>query len=65
WVVTGEISNLKLKAISKSGSKAYALINDQILEVGEVILGMKIVAIENDKVILEQSGNRYTVLLGQ
>ncbi|MEO0083115.1 MAG: hypothetical protein ABIK33_01835 [candidate division WOR-3 bacterium] len=65
WVVAGEISNLKLKAISKSGSKAYALINDQILEVGEVILGMKIIAIENDKVILEQSGNKYTVLLGQ
>lgn len=65
WVLSTEMSNLKLKAITQSGSRAYALINDQILEAGEIISGKKIVSIESDKVILEQGGKTYTLLLGQ
>lgn len=65
WVLATEIKDLKLKAITQSGTKAYALINDQILETGEIISGKRIVAIENDKVILEQGGKTFTILLGQ
>ena len=65
WVLTMEIKDLKLKAITQSGAKAYALINDQILETGEIIAGKRIVAIEKDKIILEQGGNTFTLLLGQ
>jgi hypothetical protein len=65
WVMTSEVSDLKLKAITQSGSKAYALINDQILEAGEIIAGKKIVSIEKDKVVLEQGDRTFTILLGQ
>jgi type II secretory pathway component PulC len=65
WVISGQVTDLKLKAITQSGDKAYALINDQILETGEVISGKKIVSIEKDKVILEQEGKTFNLLLGQ
>lgn len=65
WVLSAEIKDLQLKAITQSGSKAYALINDQILEAGEIIAGKRIRSIEKDKVILEQGDRTFTLLLGQ
>lgn len=65
WVLATEIKDLKLKAVTISGTKAYALINDQILERGEAILGKRIVGIERDKVILEQGGRQFTLFLGE
>ncbi len=65
WILSSEIKDLKLKAITISGKKAYALINDQILETGEMIAGKSITAIEKDKVILEQGGRTFTLLLGE
>jgi hypothetical protein len=65
WVLATEIKDLKLKAVTISGTKAYALINDQILERGEAILGKRIVDIEKDKVILEQGGRQFTLFLGE
>jgi type II secretory pathway component PulC len=65
WVLSEEIKDLKLKAVTQSGTKAYALINDQILETGELIQGKKIVAINKDNVILEQGDRKFTLLLGQ
>lgn len=65
WMLGTEISDLRLRAITQSGNKSYALINDQILEVGEAIAGKRIVAIEKDRVILEQSGRTFTLILGE
>jgi len=65
WVLSEDIKDLKLKAVTQSGSRAYALINDQILEIGEIIQGKKIVAIDRDNVILEQGDRRFTLILGQ
>jgi hypothetical protein len=65
WVLATEIKDLKLKAVTISGTKAYALINDQILEQGEAIMGKRIVDIERDKVILEQGGRQFTLFLGE
>jgi hypothetical protein len=65
WVLATEIRDLKLKAVTISGMKAYALINDQILERGEVIMGKRIVNIEKEKVILEQGGRQFTLFLGE
>ncbi|MCX7785139.1 MAG: hypothetical protein N2201_02780 [candidate division WOR-3 bacterium] len=65
WMLSTEITDLRLRAITQSGNKAYALINDQILEAGEMIAGKKIVAIEKDRVILEQSGRTFTLILGE
>jgi type II secretory pathway component PulC len=47
------------------GEKAYVLINDQIMEEGDVISGKRIVTIESDKVILEQGGRKFTLVLGE
>lgn len=65
WVLSEAVKDLRLKAITQSGNKAYALINDQILEAGEMIQGKRIVSIEKDNVILEQGERRFTLMLGQ
>ena len=65
WVMVNELANLKLKAITLGGDRPYALINDQILQVGDDISGKRIVKIESDYVTLEQGGRTFTLLLGE
>jgi len=65
WILATEIRDMRLKAVTISGLKSYALINDQILGKGEVIMGKRIVEIEKDKVILEQGGRQFTLFLGE
>lgn len=65
WIMINELSNLSLKAITMGGDRAYALINDQILEEGDQISGKRIAKIESDKVTLEQGGRTFTLLLGE
>lgn len=65
WMLGTEISDLRLRAITVSGNKAYVLINDQILEAGEMVAGKRIIAIEKDRVILEQSGRTFILILGE
>lgn len=65
WMLTNEMANLYLKAITIGGDGAYALINDQILEEGDVINGKQIVSIQPDNVMLEQGGRTFTLLLGE
>jgi len=65
WIMVNELANLALKAITVGGERAYALINDQILEEGDEISGKRIVKIEADKVTLEQGGRTFTLLLGE
>ena len=65
WVMVNELANLKLKAITLGGERPYALINDQILQIGDEISGKKVVKIESDNVTLEQGGRTFTLLLGE
>ncbi|MFO7650584.1 MAG: hypothetical protein R6X13_04495 [bacterium] len=65
WMLTNELANLYLKAITIGGDGAYALINDQILEEGDIINGKRIVSIQPDNVMLEQGGRTFTLLLGE
>jgi hypothetical protein len=65
WVMVNELANFSLKAITLGGERAYALINDQILEEGDVINGKKVVKIESETVTLEQGGRTFTLLLGE
>ncbi len=65
WVTVNELANLKLKAVTLGGAQPYALINDQILQVGDEISGKKVVKIESDNVTLEQGGRTFTLLLGE
>jgi hypothetical protein len=65
WVMVNELANFSLKAITLGGDRAYALINDQILEEGDVINGKKVVKIESEMVTLEQGGRTFTLLLGE
>lgn len=65
WIMINELAELNLKAITLGGDKAYALINDQILEAGDQISGKRIVLIESDKVTLEQGGRTFVLLLGE
>ncbi len=65
WVLVSEVANLNLRAITVSPTGASALINDQILQVGDEIRGKKVVSIEQDRVTLEQGGRTFTLTLGE
>ena len=65
WVMVNELANLRLKAITLGGERPYALINDQILQIGDEISGKRIAKIESDNVTLEQGGRTFTLLLGE
>jgi len=65
WVMVNELANLKLKAITLGGDRPYALINDQILQIGDEISGKRVTKIESDNVTLEQGGRTFTLLLGE
>ena len=65
WVMVNELANLKLKAITLGGEHPYALINDQILQIGDEISGKRVTKIESDNVTLEQGGRTFTLLLGE
>lgn len=65
WVMVNELANLRLKAITLGGERPYALINDQILQIGDQIGGKRIASIESDNVTLEQGGRTFTLLLGE
>lgn len=60
-----EIKSLIVSAITISEKEAYAIINNQIVRVGDVIDGKKVVAIEKDRVIVERVGKRFTIFLGE
>lgn len=64
-LLVNELANLKLRAITIGGDRASALINDQILEEGDVISGKRIVAIASDRVTLEQGGRTFVLMLGE
>ncbi|MBN1793356.1 MAG: hypothetical protein JW844_00150 [Candidatus Omnitrophica bacterium] len=62
--VTSRKGKLTLRGISWSGSgRALAMINDEILVEGETIEGSTIIAIEKDRVTLEQDGREYYLIL--
>lgn len=65
WVMVNELANFRLKAITLGGDRPYALINDQILQIGDEISGKRIATIESDNVTLEQGGRTFTLLLGE
>lgn len=65
WVLSTEVANLNLKAITITTTGASALINDQILQVGDEISNKRVVEIKEDQVTLEQGGRRFTLTLGE
>ncbi|MBL7996804.1 hypothetical protein JNM05_15665 [bacterium] len=58
-----KLGNLHLTAVSKSGNKSYAIINDHIVSVGELMNGYKIVDINATQVILKKNDHSFTLTL--
>lgn len=58
-----EIIDLKLTAVVIRPDIRYAVINGQILKVGQFIEGRKVVRIENSKVLLVNKGTEVTLKL--
>lgn len=65
WILFSEVANLNLRAITITSLGASALINNQILQVGDEINRKRVVKIEEDKVTLEQGGRTFTLTLGE
>jgi len=65
WMLMSEVANLNLRAITVTSDGGSALINDQIVQAGDLISGKKVVSIEPDRVTLEQGGRTFTLILGE
>ncbi len=65
WMLMSEVANLNLRAITVTSDGASALINDQIVQVGDQISGKRVVSIAQDRVTLEQGGRTFTLILGE
>jgi len=55
--------SLTLKAISYAGQASMAMINDQVLSVGDEIAGYRIVKIEQSRVLLSKGDENLTLKL--
>lgn len=62
-ILVPKLGNLRLTAISRNGNKSYALINDQIVSIGESMNGYKVVDIQSNQVILKKNDFSFTLTL--
>uniref|UniRef100_A0A7V3ZV91 Uncharacterized protein n=1 Tax=candidate division WOR-3 bacterium TaxID=2052148 RepID=A0A7V3ZV91_UNCW3 len=60
-----EMKSLIVSAITISENEAYAIVNNQIVHVGDIIDGKKVIAIEKDRLIVEKGGKRFTIFLSE
>jgi len=58
-----KLGNFNLTAISRKGNKSYALINDQIVSIGDTVNGFRLVEIQSTKVILKKNDFTFTLSL--
>jgi hypothetical protein len=58
-----KMANFNLTAISKKGQSSFALINDQVVGVGDQINGFRVIEIRHDKVILQKNNFTFNVSL--
>jgi len=61
----GQIKNLQLTGISQQGSSAFAIINGDIVTVGDVIAGMRVEKITFNYVILAQGTKTVRLSLNE
>jgi hypothetical protein len=54
-----------VKAIVSLGNERYALVDSRRVQVGDVVMGRRIVAIEQDRVEVEAFGRRSAVRVGE
>lgn len=55
------VESLKLSGIATDERGKLAIINDEIVREGDIIFGIKILKITEDKVIVEKEGEEYTL----
>jgi hypothetical protein len=54
-----------LRAVVATGAESYAMVDGRRVQVGDYVLGRKIVAISPDRVEIEAFGKRSTVRVGE
>ena len=60
---TDPLAGLKLQGIFADPLDPRAVINDRRLKIGSTVEGFKLVAVEEDRVVLERGGKRYELVL--
>lgn len=67
WGVAPAVSEsarpLQLQQITRYGSQASAVINNQLVAVGDSVDGARVMAIQTDRVVLQQRGQRRELTL--
>jgi hypothetical protein len=54
-----------LKAVVSMGDESYALVDSRRVQVGDVLMGRRVVAIQPDRIEIEAFGKRTTVKVGE
>ncbi|MBX7152760.1 general secretion pathway protein GspB [bacterium] len=62
-LVMPKMTHFNLSAISENGKKSFAIINDQIVGIGEQVNGYRVVEIQASKVILKKNDFTFTLEL--
>lgn len=62
--VPKEISRLKVEGIFFSGSMGYAIVNNEVVQTGDLCGGVRIKEIRNDAVLVQDRGIEYTLKTG-
>lgn len=56
-----QLPALRLRGLSRSGSRSWAFINDRMLKVGDTVEGAEVVEILSDRVKLKSGGTVFTL----
>ena len=57
-------SSFVLKGVSMGGAKSgYVFVNDQILTVGDMIVGYKVIEVHKNKVLLKKGNEKFYLVL--
>ena len=58
-----KMANFELTAISRSGRQSFAVINDEIVGIGESVNGFRVIEILNNAVVLKKNDYSFTITL--
>ncbi|MCB0832997.1 MAG: hypothetical protein KDC45_06010 [Bacteroidetes bacterium] len=58
-----KMANFDLTAISRSGKQSFAVINDEIVGIGESVNGFRVIEILNNAVVLKKNDYSFTITL--
>jgi len=58
-------SQFRLTGISRRGSDAFVIVNNEVLKIGDVLEGARLLEIHSNSVVMENNGEKFVVALSK